>query len=73
VTGDEKWIHFDPKRKKSSRVHLDQPAASTLKRNIPGHKTLLCIRGDQEGVLYYELLRPNEIVTTDSYNRNYAD
>jgi len=42
-----------------------QPSASTWKRNIHGHKTLLCIWWDQESVLYYELLRPNETVTAD--------
>ncbi|KMQ92519.1 transposase [Lasius niger] len=39
------------------------------KRNIHGHKTLLCIWWDQEGVLYYELLRPNETVTSDRYQQ----
>jgi len=49
VTNDEKWIYFDnPKQKKSwvdptIRQPPGQPSASMSKRNIHGHKTLLCI------------------------------
>jgi len=46
-----------------------QPTASTPKSNIHGYKTLLCILWDQEGMRYYELLRPNEIVTADRYQQ----
>ncbi|KAM0729388.1 Mariner Mos1 transposase [Formica fusca] len=56
VTGDEKWIHYDnPKRKKSW--------------GPPGHasKLLLCIWCDQLGVVYYELLKPNETITGAVY------
>lgn len=46
-----------------------QPSTSTPKRNTHRHKTLLCIWWDQEGVLYYELLRPNKTVTADRYQQ----
>ena len=42
---------------------------STPKRNIHDHKALLCIWWDQQGVVYYELLKPNETVTADVYRR----
>ena len=59
VTGDEKWIRYDnPKRKKSS----------TAKLNIHGAKLMLCIWWDQLGVVYYELLQPNETITGERYN-----
>jgi len=65
VIDDEKWIHYDnPKRKKS----WDKPGhASTAKPNIHGSKLTLCIWWDQLGVVYYELLKPNETITGDHY------
>jgi len=60
VTGDEKWIRYDnPKRKKSS----------TAKLNIHGAKLMLCIWWDQLGVVYYELLQPNETITGERYQQ----
>ena len=67
VNGDEKWIHYyNPKRKKSY-VKLGQPVKSTAKPNIHGAKVMLCIWWDQKGVLYYELLKPNEILNGERY------
>jgi len=51
VTGDEKWIYFDNPKRKKSWMDPGQPPASTPKRNIHGHKTLLCIWWDQKSVL----------------------
>ena len=39
-----------------------QPAKSTAKPNIHGAKVMICIWWDQKGVLYYELLKPGEII-----------
>jgi len=65
ITGDEKWIlHDNPKRRKSW-VDLGQPSTSTPKPNIPSKKVLLCIWWDWKGVLYYELLQPDETITAD--------
>lgn len=65
VTGGEKWIYFDNLKRRKSCVDLSQSSTLTPRRNIHEHKTLLCIWWDQEGVLYYELSRPNETVTAD--------
>lgn len=67
VTGDEKWIYYDNPKRKKSWVDPGQPSTSQPKRNIHGHKVMLCIWWDQQGVLYYELLKPNETVTADVY------
>lgn len=67
VTGDEKWIRFDnPKRKKSwgPPGHASVPIA---KPNIHGKKLMLCIWWDQLGVIYFELLKPNETINGDRY------
>lgn len=69
MTGDEKWIYYDNPKRKKSWVSPGEPFTSTPKRNIHGHKVLLCIWWDQQGVVYYELLKPNETVTADVYRR----
>ena len=38
-------------------------STSTAKPNIHGKKLMLCIWWDQFGDVYYELLKPNEIIT----------
>nr|KAF6341505.1 hypothetical protein mMyoMyo1_011921 [Myotis myotis] len=69
VTGDEKWIYSEnPKR---TKLWLDpgQASTSTARPNHLEKKTMLCIWWDQEGVVYYELLRPGETVNTDRYRQ----
>ncbi|CAK9812396.1 Mariner Mos1 transposase [Anthophora quadrimaculata] len=67
VTGDEKWIYYDNPKRKKSWVKPGQAVASTPKRNIHGSKLLLCIWWDQLGVVYYELLQPNQTITGALY------
>jgi len=66
VTG-EKWIYYDNPKRRKSWVKPGQPSSSVPKRNIHGSKLLLCIWWDQRGVVYYELLNPNETITRDRY------
>jgi len=42
-------------------------STSTARLNIYGAKIMLCIWWDQLGVVYYELLKPNETITGDRY------
>lgn len=69
VTGDEKWVYYDNPKRKKSWVSPGQPSIATPKRNIHGQKVLLCIWWDQQGVVYYELLKPNETVTGEHYKQ----
>ncbi|UYV83948.1 SETMAR [Cordylochernes scorpioides] len=63
VTGDEKWIHYDNPKRRKSWGKPGHASASTAKLNIHGKKLMLCIWWDQLGVIYYELLQPNETIT----------
>ena len=67
VTGDEKWIHYDNLKRKKSLGPPGHASRSTAKPNIHGIKLLLCIWWDQLGVVYYELLKPNETITGAVY------
>jgi len=62
VTGDEKWIYFENPKRKRSWVTPGEP--STSRPNRYERKTMLCVWWDQKGVIYYELLKPGEIVNT---------
>ena len=61
VTGDEKWIYFQNPKRKKSWVDPAQPSTSS-RPNCFGRKTMLCVWWDQKGVIYYELLKPDETV-----------
>ena len=67
VTGDEKLIHYDNPKCKKSYVKPGQPAKLTAKPNIHGAKVMLCIWWDQNGVLYYDLLKPGETINGKRY------
>ncbi len=73
VTGDEKWIYYNNPKRKKSWVHPGEPSTSTAKRNIHGSKVMLCIWWDQKGVVYYELLKPNETITSERYQHQLID
>ncbi|GFW25179.1 mariner Mos1 transposase [Trichonephila clavipes] len=69
VTGDEKWIYFENPKRNRSYVDPGQPSKLTARPNRFGCKTMLCISGNQEGPIYYELLKTGETVNTDRYKQ----
>ena len=67
VTADEKWVHHDnPKRRKSWGMP-EHVSTSTARPNIHVAKVMLCIWWDQLGMVYNELLKPNQTITGDRY------
>ncbi|UYV68292.1 SETMAR [Cordylochernes scorpioides] len=69
VMGDEKWIHYDNPKRRKSWVKPGHASTSTAKPNIHGKKLMLCIWWDQLGVIYYELLQPNENIPGERYQQ----
>jgi len=68
VTGDEKWIYFQNPKCKKSWVDPAQPSTSSSRPNRFGRK-MLCVWWDQEDVIYYELLKPDETVNAHRYQQ----
>ena len=69
VTGDEKWIYFENPKRKKSWVDPGQPSTSSSRPDRFGRKTMLCVWWDQQGVVYYELLKPGETVNAYRYHQ----
>lgn len=67
VTGDEKWIYYSNPKRKRSWGEPGHASTSTPKRNTHGQKIMLSIWWDQLGIIYHELLQPNETITGDRY------
>ena len=59
--------YFENHKRKRSWVILGEPSTSIASPNRYGRKTMLCVWWDQKGVIYYELLKPDEIVNTEHY------
>ena len=57
VTDDEKCIHYDNPKCRKSWGKPSHALTSSAKPNNHSSKLLLCVWWDQEGVIYYELLK----------------
>ena len=53
--------------RKKSWVGPAQPSTSFSRPNRFGRKTMLCVWWDQEGVIYYELLKPGGTINAHRY------
>lgn len=72
VTGDEKWIVYNNVVRKRSWCKPGEPPAATPKAGLHPKKVMLCIWWDWKGVVYYELLPPNQTINSDVYCRQLA-
>ena len=79
VTGDEKWIFFEnPKCKKSwthpnAKNQAHHPHRSQDRIALAGRRCSVRFWWDQKGVIYYELLKPGEMVNTKCYQQQLID
>lgn len=68
VNGVEKWICLDHKPGKSY-VRPGQYVTSIARPNRFRRKTMLQVFWNQRRVIYYELLKPSETVTSERYRQ----
>lgn len=66
VTDNKKFIFYDNPKYKKSYLKLDQPGKSEAKPIVHDVKVIFCILWDQKSVLYYELLKPAEIINDNN-------
>ena len=69
ITGDEKWIYFENPKLKKSWVYPAQPSTSSARPNRFGRKTMICVWWDQQGIVYYERLKPGETINVNRYHQ----
>lgn len=72
VTGEEKWIYSEHPKRIKSWVAPGEPSTSIAKPNRYGRKTILSVWWDLKGLIYYELLKLGESVTTDQLESGFA-
>lgn len=68
ITGDEKWIFFENPHNNKAYLDPGQTPPQVSKRDIHGKKVMLCVWWDTKGIIYYELLEPNQTVNADRYS-----
>jgi len=64
-----KEIYFQNPKRKKSWVDPAQPSTSSTRSNRFERKTMLCVWWDQEGIIYYELLKPGETINAHRYHQ----
>ncbi|UYV69576.1 hypothetical protein LAZ67_6004006 [Cordylochernes scorpioides] len=70
VTGDENCVHYNNLKRWAIYGYPGCASSSTAEPNIHAEKIMLCIWWDQLGVVYYELLQPNERITGEHFSNN---
>lgn len=68
VTGDEKWIIYHNVRRKRQWTDKGKQPIPTAKVSLHPKKILLSVWWDMYGVIYYELLEPNQTINADVYS-----
>lgn len=69
ITCDEKRVHYDNLKRPKAWVKPGEVGPSVARRDIHGSKVMLCIWWDQQGVIYYELLKPSQTITAELYKK----
>ncbi|GJQ72255.1 hypothetical protein Trydic_g3346 [Trypoxylus dichotomus] len=64
---DERSIHYSDTKKRKSWAPTGHASTSLARPIIHAAKVMLCIWWNQIGVIYYELLKPNETITGERY------
>ncbi|UYV80645.1 hypothetical protein LAZ67_19001204 [Cordylochernes scorpioides] len=66
-TGLTYIVHYNNPKRRATYEYPGRASSSTAKPDIHGEKIMLCIWWGQLGVVYYELLQPNERITGEAF------
>ena len=67
ITGDEKWVVYNNIKWKRSWSRPREPTQTTSKAGIHQKKVLLSVWWDYKGIVYFELLPPNQTINSVIY------
>lgn len=73
VTGDEKWVLYNNPVRKRQWLDKDETPEPTPRDGLHPKKILLSIWWDMAGIVYYELLEPNQTITADYYSHQLSN
>jgi histone-lysine N-methyltransferase SETMAR len=69
ITGDEKWVLYVNVHRKRQWVGTDEKSEPDDKSDLHPKKVLLCIWWDVHGVVYFEVLNNQEVITAELYSK----
>ena len=67
ITGDEKWVIYVEHTRKRQWINPEDLPEPEPKNDLHPKKVMLSVCWDFEGIIYYELLRPNTTIDSKLY------
>lgn len=67
ITCDESWIHYETNTRHSYWLPRGENPPAQPKPNEHGCKLMLCVFWDWQGMIFWELLEPNQTVNANLY------
>ena len=67
ITGDEKWVLYVEHTRKRQWINPEDLPEPEPKNDLHPKKVMLSVWWDFEGIIYYELLRPNTTIDSKLY------
>ena len=67
ITGDEKWVLYVDHTRKRQWINPEDLPEPEPKNDLHPKKVMLSVWWDFEGIIYYELLRPNTTIDSKLY------
>jgi len=67
ITGDEKWITYDTRKRKRLWIRDGEPSQTFAKPGLTSKKVLLCVWWDWKGIVHYELLPSDQTIDSQLY------
>ncbi|KAL9922417.1 histone-lysine N-methyltransferase SETMAR-like [Glossina fuscipes fuscipes] len=62
ITGDQKWITYDNKKRKRSWSKMNETVQTAAEAQLVPRKVLLFVWWDWKGIVYHELLQPGQTI-----------